>query len=53
MAKEKAGKKTQEISQVETIAQIVQRTKKDILWVGVCIVVSVVISLIAGQLIKF
>lgn len=53
MAKERAGKKPQETSQVETVVQIVQRVKKDMLWVGVSIVTSAVIGLIAGQLIKF
>ncbi|MFA5383795.1 MAG: hypothetical protein WC364_03865 [Eubacteriales bacterium] len=53
MAKEKAAKKTQETTQVETVDQTVQRVKKDMVWVGISIVVSAVISLAAGQLIKF
>ncbi|HAG11772.1 MAG TPA: hypothetical protein DCK76_10455 [Desulfotomaculum sp.] len=52
-AKEKTDKNAQENTQVETVVQIVQRVKKDMLWVGVCIVVSAAIGLIAGQLIKF
>jgi len=52
-AKEITGNITQEANQFETIDQTVQRVKKDMAWVGVSIVVSAIISLVVGQLIKF
>jgi hypothetical protein len=52
MVKERISKKTPETPRAETIEQIVQRIKRDMIWVAVSAAVAVGVSLLAGRLIK-
>lgn len=53
MARERISKKTMETPRAETIEQLVQRIKRDMLWVAVSAAVAISVGLLAGQLIKF
>jgi len=53
MVKERMGKKAPEAPRSETIEQLVQRIRRDMLWVAVSVAVAVGVGLLAGRLIKF
>ena len=53
MVRERISKKTMETPRAETIEQLVQRIKRDMLWVAVSAAVAISVGLLAGQLIKF